>query len=352
MRSKPVAYVVGIFVVGVLSAGAAAALLTETVAGGLSNPRGLGLGPGGRLLVAQIDAGVLSEIRAGRDSASVSTIAEFEGQYGDDRVGGPVDVAAHGRGNTYVLISGGASAPAAQLLRVQPNGRTTLVADIGAYQQTDPDPFDKENFPEQSNPNGLTIIDGDNFLVTDAANNDLLHITKQGVIETVARFPLRRIPFPIGPNAGQIVPAEAVPTAVAVGPDRAWYVSELVGFPFTPGTSRIWRVEPGTTDWTCDDTATTGPCTVYATGFTSIIDLAFGPDDTMYVLELAKNSVLNLASSPFGALYAVKDDVKTELVPGTLLAPGGVVVDGTTLYVTTGTVFGPGAGSVVRIELN
>ena len=58
--------------------------------------------------------------------------------------------------------------------------------------------------------------------------------------------------------------------------------------------------------------------------------------------SLAKNSVL----------YAVKDGMKTELLPGTLLAPGGVVVDGTTLYVTTGTVFGPGAGSVVRIELS
>ncbi|MEO8075157.1 MAG: ScyD/ScyE family protein [Acidobacteriota bacterium] len=352
MTSKRVAYVAGILVVGGLSAVAAAALLTETVAGGLSNPRGIALGPGGRLLVAQIDSGVLTEIRGRAGSTSVSTIAQFQGQHGDDRVGGPVDVAAHGLGNTFVLISGGASAPAAQLVRVRPNGQTTLVADIGAYQQTDPDPFDTENFPEQSNPNGLAIVDGDNFLVTDAANNDLLHITKQGAIETVARFPLRSIPFPFGPNAGRPVHAEAVPTAVAVGPDGAWYVSELVGFPFTPGTARIWRIEPGTTDWTCDETATGGPCTVYATGFTSIIDLAFGPDGTMYVLELAKNSVLNLASSPLGALYAVKDGVTTELVPGTLLAPGGVVVDGTTLYVTTRTVFGPGAGSVVRIELN
>ena len=352
MRRYQVTSVVGILVVGLLSAGAAAALLPESVAGGLSNPRGIDVAPGGRLLVAQIDSGVLTEIRAHGDGTSVSALAAFPGQHGDDRVGGPVDVAAHGRGNTYVLISGGAVAPAAQLLRVQPNGRTALVADIGAYQRTDPDPFDTENFPEQSNPNGLAIIDGANFLVADAANNDLLHITKQGSIETVARFPLRRIPFPFGPNAGRIVPAEAVPTAVAVGPDGAWYVSELVGFPFTPGTSRVWRIEPGTTDWTCDDTATSGPCTVYATGFTSIIDLAFGPDGTMYVLELAKNSVLNLATSPLGALYALKDGARTELVPGTLLAPGGVVVDGTTLYVTTRTVFGPGAGSVVRIELD
>jgi hypothetical protein len=132
MRSKPVAYVVGIFVVSVLSAVAAAALLTETVAGGLSNPRGIGLAPGGRLLVAQIDSGLVTEMRVGGNSTSVSTLGQFPGQHGDDRVGGPVDVAAHGRGNTYVLISGGAAAPAAQLLRVQPNGKTTLVASAAA----------------------------------------------------------------------------------------------------------------------------------------------------------------------------------------------------------------------------
>ena len=69
--------------------------------------------------------------------------------------------------------------------------------DIGAYQRTDPDPFDTENFPEQSNPNGLAIIDGANFLVADAANNDLLHITKQGSIETVGTVPAAQDPVSI-----------------------------------------------------------------------------------------------------------------------------------------------------------
>ena len=121
-----------------------------------------------------------------------------------------------------------------------------------------------------------------------------------------------------------------------------------MGCPFTPGTSRIWRIEPGTTNAACDAAATTGPCRVYADGFTAIIDLAFGPDGTMYVLEIFTNGLLS--GSPVGALIAVNNGVRTELVPGQLLAPGGVAVDSDgTIYVTTGTVFGPGAGSVVRI---
>jgi hypothetical protein len=141
---------------------------------------------------------------------------------------------------------------------------------------------------------------------------------------------------------------------VAIGPDGAWYVSELKGFPFIKGTSRIWRIEPGTENATCDPLhPSTGPCTSYATGFTSVIDLAFGPDGTMYVLEIVKEGLLGaeiFGEPPIGALWAVKGG-KTELAPGTLLAPGGVAVGfNGSLSVTTGTVFGPGGGGVVRIN--
>lgn len=78
---------------------------------------------------------------------------------------------------------------------------------------------------------------------------------------------------------------ESVPTAVAIGPDGAYYVSELKGVPFPPGASRIWRIAPGSTGATCDPLQEqTGPCTTVAASFSSVIDLTFGPDGTMYVL--------------------------------------------------------------------
>ena len=101
--------------------------------------------------------------------------------------------------------------------------------------------------------------------------------------------PCRR-PNPYAPPRTPI-PAEAVPTGVAVGPDGYWYVSELTGFPFTKGASRIWRIKPGTEDHNCDADAEKGPCTVVADGFTSVIDIAFGKSK-LYVLEIAKEGLL------------------------------------------------------------
>jgi hypothetical protein len=250
---------------------------------------------------------------------------------------------------------------AGKLLRVNPGGKTDVVADIAAYQQTDPDPDDGDDPPPATsyNPNGLALLEGNRVLVVDAENNDLLLIDAQGGITTVARFKPELVPFPtglpFGPPAGTLVPAEAVPTAVAVGPDGAWYVSELKGFPFAPGTSRIWRIEPGADGAVCDPAnPNTGDCTSYQTGFTSVIDLAWGPDGALYVLELFKAGLLFAGvglAPPVGALWKVQGGSRTEIAPGSLLAPGGVAV-GTenALYVTTGTIFGPGAGAVVKLQ--
>lgn len=344
----------------VLVAGAAAAGPARAVADGLFNPRGIAATSWGALLVAEQGSGevTLALPWLGVQQA-LATLPSSEGG------GGPVDVAVGGLGlgflgETYVVMGGskgGAGGPPlASLLRIDRFGDVKLVADIGAYQQTDPDPADQDGFPEESNPNGLAILPGGRILVADAANNDLLLVEKGGSISTVARFPLETVPMPEGfpgppdfPPAGTPLPAESVPTAVAVGPDGAWYVSELKGFPFAPGTSKIWRIEPGTTGATCPSAS----CTVFASGFTSVIDLAFGRDGTLYVLEIAKAGLLaaETGEPPVGALWAVRDGTRTELAPGELLFPGGVAIgrwDGAA-YVTTGAVFGPGAGKVVRV---
>jgi sugar lactone lactonase YvrE len=78
-------------------------------------------------------------------------------------------------------------------------------------------------------------------------------------------------------------PSEAVATSIAIGPDGAYYVGELKGFPAPTGESRVWRIEPGTRHAEC---GTSPACSVVADGFTSIVDLAFGPDGTLYVVEL------------------------------------------------------------------
>jgi hypothetical protein len=272
-------------------------------------------------------------------------------------------VAARGFGKAFALVGGPLEEggdPFAHLVQVRRSGETSVLADILAYQQDDVDPDDQEGLPEETNPFGLALLGNRRFLVADAAGNDLLLINKRGEISTVARFKPEPVEVPVdvpdGPPAGAVIDAESVPTAVAIGPDGAWYVSELKGFPFVKGTSRIWRIEPGSSGATCDpEFPQSGPCRTVGTGFTSVIDLAFGRDGVMYVLELAKEGLLQVeffGADPIGALWAVDDDgSKRELEAGSLLAPGGVAVGRHgSLFVTTGTVFGEGAGAVVRID--
>jgi hypothetical protein len=330
---------------------AAPAMAAPTVvAGGLFDPRGIAAGPGERVLVAQSGSGEITQIKDADDDAP--QISAFATLPLDPELGGPVDVAVSRSGRAYVLSGG-------DLLHVRRNGETSLIADIAAYQKGDPDPDDQEGNPTESNPTGLAVLGGGRFLVADAAGNDLLLVDRDGEITTVARFKPEEVPFPEGapegPPPGTPVLAESVPTAVAVGPDGAWYVSELKGFPFHPGSSRIWRIEPGSTDATCDPTAPdSGPCTTFETGFTSVIDIAFGDDGELYVLEIVKAGLFAvevLGGPPIGALWRVEDGSKTEIEPGSLLAPGGVAVGADEeLYVTTATFLGPGAGEVVRID--
>src|SRR4029077_2332629 len=116
---------------------------------------------------------------------------------------------------------------------------------------------------------------------------------------------------------------------------------ELKGFPFTPGASRIWRIAPWARNVTCDAAATTGACTLFADGFTSITGMSFGPDGSLYVVEIVKNGVLGLfnGTDVTGALIRYKSGVKTEMITGQLTVPGDVAVSRSgTVYVTNKSV--------------
>jgi hypothetical protein len=343
-----------LFVLG--AAAPASAAPPQVVATGLNDPRGIWVEDGykgDRLLVAETSTPQITEIftRKGKD-AVVQPFAENV----------PVsDVLGYGFNTAFATVGAPPEAgaePFAGLARVARGGPFDVFADILAYQETDPDPVDQEENPTETNPFGVAKIRG-GFLVADSAGNDLLEIERDGDIETVARFPTKKLPFPEGipdgPPPGTLIDAESVPTSVAIGPDGAWYVAELTGFPFTPGASRIWRIEPGSEDAECDPDSKRGDCRLYADGFTSVIDIAW-EGKTLLVLEIAKDGLLALetagpdAPPPPGALWVVERGKKTELAPGELIAPGGVAVEDDDAYVTTGTLFGPDAGSVVRLK--
>jgi hypothetical protein len=228
-----------------------------------------------------------------------------------------------------------------QLLRLRRHGQPQQIADIWAFERAvNPDGV-VGNPKIDSNPVDV-LFDGRRFVVADAGGNAIDLVRPFGPISTrvsnLAVFPNRAgVPNPFG---GPPIDMQAVPTSVVMGPDHQYYVSQLTGFPFPAGGANIYRVDPRT-----------GAVSVFSSGFTNLMDLAFGRDGTLYALEIDHDSLLNPASNE-GALYAVSrtgDKRQIELPAGALPMPGGIAVGRGGLYVTINSG-SPGDGKVVRIR--
>jgi sugar lactone lactonase YvrE len=129
---------------------------------------------------------------------------------------------------------------------------------------------------------------------------------------------------------------DAVPTTVVRRADGAYYVGELTGFPFPLHGARVFRVVPGEKP------------TVWARGFTNIIDMAFH-NGRLYVLEIAHNS-LATSSTPFGALRLNPDGSKTVLFKD-LFFPTSLAFASDRDALVTNCGICAGGGEVLRIGL-
>lgn len=330
----------------------------RVLAGGLDNPRGIDIGPGGRVYVAEAGSGKVLVLRGGSVKTFTSGLPTATSPEGETT--GPVNVAVRGNGTVLAAIGAGPQNVDKQFDTVLKLGKhERVLADIQAYRNAHPDTTDLDQPPNptDSNAYGLAVLAGGRTLVTDAAGNELDLVGPFGRISTVAKFPneivsTSHLPPGVVPAGVTELPAEAVPTSVAVGPDGYWYVGELKGFPFTPGASRIWRIAPWARNVTCDPDAKHGPCTIYADGLTSITGLDWGPDRTLYVVEIVKAGVFNLFSGGdiTGALIRIRHGHRTELIPGRLQAPADVAAaHNGTVYVTNGSV-SPDGGQVLAIR--
>jgi hypothetical protein len=173
----------------------------------------------------------------------------------------------------------------------------------------------------------------------DAGGNDVLAIGPTGHVTTAAVLHARQVTAPpfLGLPPGAKIPMQSVPDTIAQGNDGALYVGELTGFPFPVGAAHVYRMVPGHRP------------TVYASGFTNIIDLQFDRLGNMYVLEIAKNSLLS--DSTVGALIKVdRYGHRTEIATGQLNTPGGMAIalDGS-IYVSVNSISGSD-GQIVRIR--
>lgn len=264
------------------------------------------------------------------------------------------------------------------LFRVDEAGQPQPVADFVAYEtENNPDADQPGNEEPDSNVNGLAPA-ADGVAVVDAGANTLYWIDGQGAISVLAVFPVVMqeappmppvaaasppaaaadgSPTPVAspaaaaaspaaaggsPAVPMQIPMDPVPTSVAVGPDGAYYVGQLTGFPFPVGGASVFKVTPER------------EVTTYASGFTNVIDVAFADDGTLYVLEIARDGLLSAAPGgppPAGGLWRVPAGGGTPErveVEGLVMPGGMAVADDGTIYISNCGVC-PDAGSIVSL---
>lgn len=288
-RIVPLAALAVLGLVAALGTAGAAPPGSTVVMSGLDNPRGLavsGHGRGWKLYVAEAGeggagpcvmtgdparpvvcygpSGAISVLHRGTQRRVVSGMPSSAAP-GGANADGPQDISL--RGGTYVTLGlgtnpalragfGPGGSDLGRVVRLRGSGWRPI-ADIAAHEAAS----NPDNGSFNSNPFGLLKTSSGGF-VTDAAGNSLLQFRRSGAVSTVAVFPSRP----------QGRPTDAVPTSVVRGPDGHLYIGELTGVPFAPGAAKIYRVADGTAQ-------------VWQEGFTTIIDMAFACDETLYVLQ-------------------------------------------------------------------
>lgn len=326
----------------------AAEYTSSVIASGLNNPRGLAFASDGSLYIAEAgipegtgpstlvrgtpniytETGSVTRYFAGSQSRVLTGLPSIYAD-GTSETVGPSDVTFGPDGTLYVTVGAGID-PTVRSTDLAPNGGGlgTIRFIGGSYDVSNHEAVNNPaGGPVDSNP-WKTVAHAGGLLVTDAGANALLTVASDGTITTVTTFP--------GRDIGGGFPSDAVPTGLAIGPDGNYYVGQLAGFPFTPGASQVYLVEPD------------GTTSVFATGFTQISALAFGGDGSLFVLELDANGLLNPGST--GALIRIgTNGVRETIFSDGLVNPTGLAVgaDGA-LYVSN---FGTSAGSgeVLRI---
>jgi hypothetical protein len=324
---------------------------------GFDNPRGLKFGPDGYLYVAEgglggtnstvgqcdtvPDAGPYTGGMTGRisrvnHSGQRSTVAEDlpssqTNPGSGSLVSGVADVEFIGN-TLYAILAGagcshGVPGIPNAVLRVSRNGKWSVVADLSQFQKTHPvlhpNPLDFE-------PDGTwysMVHVGDDLFAVEPNHGELDKIDpKEHRVSRVSD---------ISASQGHIVPTACVYR------EGYFYVGNLRTFPIVEGSSSVYRISRN------------GHVDVWATGFTTILGLAFDRDGKLYVLE-------NTTGNPFptpgtGTIVRLNQGSKRDTIATGLFLPTAMTFgpDGD-LYVSN-KGFGPpipGFGEILRIAVD
>ena len=308
----------------------------QVVMSGLDNPYGLAFSPTGGLYVAEAgtgnggvgsgpgfvdgggshvyfgDTGAVSRLQGGVQTRVIGGLPSL-GPVGGNEATGLQGLAFDGSGQLYGAFGlGGQEAQRTQLILDVLNttgaggtnagdlgqvvrlnlgvGTVTPVSDLVPYETQNYTTNNPDKTAPEANPYGMVALPGGGFAVSDGGGNVVLKAPAGGGSPTLLS------PIPAQPNPTKMGPPtfQSVPTALALDSQGGLYVGEFTGYPFPAGAANVYKLDP-----------VTGKPTVFASGFTTITGLTFGPNGQMYVLDDTTNGLASRLGSGPGALFQV-----------------------------------------------
>jgi len=173
--------------------------------------------------------------------------------------------------------------------------------------------LDDANFAaglDPASPLGARLEQRTTVYVADAGMNTIVQVAAStGRPKVLTRFAL--VPNPLFPNIGGPV-SDPVPTSVSVRADGTLLVTTLGGFPFAPGTSSVWNVDPAT-----------GAATQWIQGLTRATNV-LEVGGAIYALEVSTDL---LAGAPGQLLRFDSPTATPVVVAGGLIGPTGLAYD-------------------------
>ncbi len=292
---------------------------------GLTSPRGLALDQDGNLLIAETGGGRLLKVTPDRDVSSLATglpHALNTGPGGAYRAG-PSAISLL-NGEVFIIVGEFRGSKSARLYRItgetEYEGVTPVTDAFAPFENRFSNPYDIVDAPE---------VDG--WIVSDGGGNRLLAVDLDGNIHDYVVFQNFADP-------DSEAPVEMVPTGIARGTDGAVYVSSLTGFPYPRGQAVVWRVEDLNGDGDAMDDGEVEP---FVTGLTTVTDITFGPDGTLYIAEFSSDTRAVFQGGDFGENTASNpgrvlswNGSELTVFASNVISPTGLLATESTLYIS------------------